>query len=989
MTHSLITVAIPFDRKKVGQVRQYLGAFGNLCDKKAIQPAQRLRQSLDHTDVIHFMSLNVVPPDENSGAHLIVEVSADGAEASVLERLATILDQELPQLRQTAGLTLGKPLYDLLMSYRHRIGPRWSDTLGLPFIGAPGMTVRRIQEECRLSTLVSTKILPDALDPTSALNTLRNVRRMLWDDEAEKWAFIAEPVAWLSWPRSTHGIPVQVILSVLNLLWPIQLVLAVLWVAFVALGYVLAAAAFGGFGTWQAILIAIAIAIGLPIVTAIVALAAAGTLYWLFRRSEKRDTPNDKAPERACVDEVMRGENHAAQNHLFGISTMKGGIVRKLALRLVFATIRRFVAKVFRPGQLNEIGTIHFARWVLLPGTDKLLFLSNYGGSWESYLEDFIEKAHEGLTGVWSNTVDFPKTEKLFQKGATDGDRFKRWARRQQHPTLVWYSAYPAVTTGRIRVNALIRQGIACATTEADAADWLACFGSAPRFPSELDVSDIPTLVFGGLSPLTHGQALILRLECSRAKDWLRQIEPSFSYGDRLPNPQAGALLVAFSARGLKKLRLKDRDLETFPTPFQDGMSVDWRSRALGDLDNNAPSQWKWGKPDEEIDAILLLYAGDQQSLAQCAALRLQELKSFGHAVIRTIEFRPLPGSGKGKLEPYEQQQLQQQAPQKLRERERLIAEPFGFTDGISQPIIRGTRKWISNRDRHHVVKPGEFILGYPDNLNYIPPSPSVLADDDPNNMLPPLGADPFRDRPDFSHPQTTTERDLGRNGSFLVVRQLEQHVAAFDKFLDDQADCLKDDPRAPSDPKDRRDWIGAKMVGRWKDGTSLVRNPHAPGTRRKPFAKPDNDFLFGEDDPSGLKCPFGAHIRRANPRDSLNPGSSEQLRISNRHRILRVGRVYEPQGDLTKPGLFFMCLNADIERQFEFVQQTWTMAPSFHGLESEVDCFVARGSTDVMTIPTLAGPLCLSRLTDFVTVRGGGYFFMPGRRTVRFLAAP
>ncbi len=167
------------------------------------------------------------------------------------------------------------------------------------------------------------------------------------------------------------------------------------------------------------------------------------------------------------------------------------------------------------------------------------------------------------------------------------------------------------------------------------------------------------------------------------------------------------------------------------------------------------------------------------------------------------------------------------------------------------------------------------------------------------------------------------------------------------------------------------------------------MRNPHAPGTRRKPFAKPDNDFLFGEDDPSGLKCPFGAHIRRANPRDSLNPGSSEQLRISNRHRILRVGRVYEPQGDLTKPGLFFMCLNADIERQFEFVQQTWTMAPSFHGLESEVDCFVARGSTDVMTIPTLAGPLCLSRLTDFVTVRGGGYFFMPGRRTVRFLAAP
>ena len=124
-----------------------------------------------------------------------------------------------------------------------------------------------------------------------------------------------------------------------------------------------------------------------------------------------------------------------------------------------------------------------------MPGTDKLVFLSNYGGSWESYLEDFIEKAHYGLTGVWSNTRNFPKTKNLFQEGATDGDRFKRWARGEQDPTLLWYSAYPTLTTSRIRLNALIRQGIACATTEADAA--IARTSSARHFqwPASLTVS--------------------------------------------------------------------------------------------------------------------------------------------------------------------------------------------------------------------------------------------------------------------------------------------------------------------------------------------------------------------------------------------------------------------------------------------------------------------------------------------------------------------
>ena len=180
------------------------------------------------------------------------------------------------------------------------------------------------------------------------------------------------------------------------------------------------------------------------------------------------------------------------------------------------------------------------------------------------------------------------------------------------------------------------------------------------------------------------------------------------------------------------------------------------------------------------------------------------------------------------------------------------------------------------------------------------------------------------------------------------------------------------------------------KWSGRWRDGTSLVKHPHKPGTGWNGEIKdrrPDNVFKLGQEDRLGMSCPYGSHIRRSNPRDSFAPHDQNQLDIVNRHRILRRGRFYARPDGKSDAGLLFMCLNADIERQFEFIQQTWCMAGQFMGLENEVDPILGRGGKmGRVTIPTPSGPIFLSGTPDAVTVIGGEYFFLPSRSALTFL---
>ncbi|RAZ74299.1 cytochrome P450 [Mesorhizobium atlanticum] len=963
---SMVTVVCPITPPMpLDAVRDKVADLGN--------PAiGELSAALDKVGTIHFTSLAVAATgkDEKSGVEtgaLVLEISGDGSTDDVVAAIAHAIGHRLrPILRDVCGLPDGGSLEDFLKRRHIEISPSFGSAAGLVFSGTPGHSVRRILAEARLADSVREIVEKPRAGTGNAMDVLAEARRHLRCLGQFGWAF--EPAESLLERPPGHWL--QALTT--TLLTPAMFAtVAIVVLAFWRMTYVLV------FGNPHGVTFTnIAIA-GTSLLLSVLGLLAilalfVGLCFLALRRLEDKDQPASTPVEIGALEKILAHEDHTAQNNLTAISTMKAGILRRLALRLSFYLISISAQKVFRPGFLATINTIHFARWVLLPGTNRLMFFSNYGGSWESYLEDFIAKASAGLTGVWSNTDGYPRTRWLFLDGARDGDRFKRWARRQQVPTLFWYTAYPHLNTTRIRINSRIRRGIASATGN-EARDWLSLFGSLPRPqaqpadarslpepPSspleELESGEIQSIFFGPFGALGDAHMLAIQvpdgLPAAKRRAWLDFVIGKTSFGDGVPAGRA--MTVAFGPNGLRRLGLEggvdDEPLDTFPVAFREGMGTPERSRILNDTGPDAPDKWQWGSSAKPVDVVIVCYAETPASLkAEITAMKRQ---TAGAGMSVTAEL-----------------------PLKVRREGKRAVEHFGFVDGISQPIVRGTARAAKGAAPMHLVAPGEFLFGYRDEHGFYPSSPSVEAALDRTGILSQVRRN--RQMPG----QPPPPRDFGRNGTFLVMRQFEQHVELFDDYCRGAAlQAAGETGDAAITPR----WVAAKMLGRWQDGSSLVRNPNG-----RPGRGADNDFALGAEDPQGHACPLGSHIRRSNPRDSLGEDRETQIRIGKRHRILRVGRTYEKKdkGGKTEKGLLFMCLNADIERQYEFIQQTWVSSNSFQGLVGETDPTIgARGGGGRFSIPSWEKVTVLKDVPQFVTTKGGGYFFMPSRSALRYL---
>ncbi|MEG3145296.1 Dyp-type peroxidase [Sphingomonas sp. RT2P30] len=754
-------------------------------------------------------------------------------------------------------------------------------------------------------------------------------------------------------------------------------------------------------------------------------------LIGLLRWHEVHDTIDERAPDLDRIRQIAGREDESGyeQNHIIAVMPFKPGLFRRLVFAFAMWGIKQSVTYWFRPGFVVTMGTIHKAKWFRVRGTNQFVFLSNYDGSWESYLEDFVTRAHQGQSAAWSNGVGFPRTRFLILDGAADGDRFKRWVRRQQRPTSFWFSRYPHLTTKRIRNNAMIEDGLARAANDTDARRWLTCFGSAQREDGELEAQEVQSVLFTGFGRQQYATSLFIKLPKDRdaLRTWLQAVSgiafsaspgliglpPHWRIPDQRPTdaeglaaltqsdrpdryrlpPEAqivfgdrpvdvGGLTLGLTSYGLQRCGVNHGSgMESFPPAFQIGMAG--RERILNDGSND---EWPWndgGPPERTVDAAVTIYGSepptadepegsDQAEHQRLVANHKLLLEVLGGRLIEAVPCTPMPGSGDAGV---------------------ARREHFGFRDGVSQPVIRGSQRSGAKTAPRDLIAAGEFLLGYRNDQGFFSPPIAVGSERDIHDSLPTVTAIDATRFPRYGDQSPAAElRDLGRNGSFMVIRQLDQDVAGFENAVERHADDLARkyrDLSAFTGAKVDAEWIAAKIIGRWRNGSPLVGNPTEPAQLADGDV-PENDFAYGTDDPRGLQCPLGAHIRRTNPRDSLEPGDAEEQRITNRHRLLRRGRSYDyaREGGKLQKGLLFIALCADIERQFEFVQRTWSNATSFHGLTGEPDPLLGSRlmPTGKFTIPTAPGPIQIDGMSSYVRLRAGGYFFLPSRAALQYL---
>jgi Dyp-type peroxidase family len=418
--------------------------------------------------------------------------------------------------------------------------------------------------------------------------------------------------------------------------------------------------------------------------------------------------------------------------------------------------------------------------------------------------------------------------------------------------------------------------------------------------------------------PAPYAAAYVLfRIDDRNAgREFMRRIRPVVASAAHPASPAGDTWVsVALSLQGLMALGVPQASLDSFSPEFQQGMAA--RAGILGDTGESSPEHWERPLGSADVHVVLTALAPDMERLEVAFTQARHEFQNIsGITAIWSQNCHALPNE----------------------------REAFGFKDGISHPAIEGSGIPGTN-PFEQPLRPGEFVLGYPDEM----------------------GDGPSIPKPDI----------LGRNGSYVVFRKLHQRVAAFRQYL-----------RANSSGAEGEDLLAAKMMGRWRSGAPLALCPLHDDPELGADPGRNNAFFFKECDAIGYHTPCGSHIRRMNPRDADVAGV---VRI---HRMIRRGTSYGPplpdgviEDDGLERGLMFAFVGANLGRQFEFVQSEWMNDGGFFGGAAAKDPIAgANRAADAYSFPRRPLAMRTKGLSRFVVTRGGEYCFLPGLRALRWL---
>ena len=477
--------------------------------------------------------------------------------------------------------------------------------------------------------------------------------------------------------------------------------------------------------------------------------------------------------------------------------------------------------------------------------------------------------------------------------------------------------------------------------------------------PTPLNLANIQGNILGGFNKDFQTFLFLNFSDRAKGRAWLGHMAPQiatseevlafntlFKQANRRRGQEYGILKatwtnLAFTPSGLTALGVPASDISQFEAPFQNGMKAS--AGTIGDSGNSDPSNWISPLGSSQVHAILHVASDDQADMHATVSRYVQNF-GFNGAVHLLFTQEGL---------------VRQDQPGH---------EHFGFKDGVSQPGIRGVdlprpggnpNQGSPGQD---LLWPGEFVLGYPTQI------------DGPDTVnTPPLTPNPNPGPTSSSGPSWATD------GSYLVFRRLRQDVAGFHAQLHQLAPTNGLDPRV----------FAAKLVGRYESGCPLEPlngQPQGTNAADDPAVAADalrnNDFEYGGDS-AGNAVPRAAHIRKVYPRDEDTPRGGEN--DTQKRRLLRRGVPFGLSLNLTNPnphdngdrGLLFLCYQASLVNQFEFVQQFWINNPNFPKGGDGVDPVMSQTSTGLFSCPG-ASPSSIGSLQHFVTTTGGDYFFQP-----------